>query len=199
MSYQRTTTAGMAGSASYSEFLKDIYSSLRTLTTGLAMVNTRLDTISQQLQSFDGRLTSQDQRAEFLAARIDTLIQQSETVQTRQSTNRLSILNELDTLGTQQIEPSTIINDIAARVQTNPRVPASRILFDIPEISITEDEQDTQQNQQDSLMGIYKNKTNQPTTAPSTASSTFQLDQILNQESEQQQGQILTTNFLILD
>ena len=118
MSYQRTPTSGLAGSASYSEFLKDIYSNLRTLTTGLAMINTRLDTISQQLQNFEGRLTNQDHRAEYIASRIDTLIQQSQTTQIRQSTNNLSILSELDTLGTRQVEPSNIINDVTARLHS---------------------------------------------------------------------------------
>lgn len=194
MSY-RPTTSGMSGSASYSEFLKDIYTSLRTLTTGLAAINIRLDNISTQLQNFETRLTSQDQRAEFLATRIDTLIQQSQTTQIRQTTSGLSILNELDTLGLQQVEPNTTINDTAARLQTRPQIAANRLLFTIPEINITEDVQDTL-DQQNSLMGLYnKNKTNQSSVSCNAVS--HDLEQ--HQESEQNQEQYQSTNFLILD
>jgi len=200
MSYQRpTTTTGMTtGSASYSEFLKDIYSSLRTLSTGLALINTRLDTVSQQLQKFETQLTNQDQRAEFLSARIDTLIQQTQNTQIRQSTNSISLLNELDTLGTRQVEPSTIINEVATRQQSNLRVPANRILFDIPEINITEDEINgcgTLNN----LLGIDNKQENiQPSTTIEAGHLNSQnMEQQLNPKNQSEQT--IINNFLILD
>lgn len=143
MSFQRPsfgTTGASPSSASYSEFLKDIYSSLRTLSTGLATINTRLDNMTSQLQSFESRLASQDQQSQILANKLDTLIQQRENSQIRQTTSGLSLLSELDTLGTRQVEPSTAVIDIATRLQTTSRISANRMLFDIPEINITEDE-----------------------------------------------------------
>lgn len=143
MSYQRPsfgTTGATPSSASYSEFLKDIYSSLRTLSTGLVTINTRLATMAAQLQAFDTRLASQDQQSQILANKLDTLIQQRENFQIRQTTSGLSLLSELDTLGTKQVEPSTAVIDIATLLQTTSRISDNRMLFDIPEINITEDE-----------------------------------------------------------
>ena len=109
MSFQRPGLVnGSAGpsSASYSEFLKDIYSGLRALSTGVATINTRLDTLTQQLQSFDARLERQDQISQTLADRMETIIEQRENSQIRQITSGLSLLSELDTLGSRQVEPS---------------------------------------------------------------------------------------------
>jgi len=115
MSFQRPMNTTGPSSASYSEFLKDIYSSLRVLTTGLSGINQRLDILTQQLQSFDARLNNQDQMAQNLADRIDRLIQQTETKEIRQTTTGLSLLSELDTLGARQVEPSTGLADLGAR------------------------------------------------------------------------------------
>ena len=109
MSFQRPGLVnGSAGpsSASYSEFLKDIYSGLSALSTGVATINTRLDTLTQQLQSFDARLERQDQISQTLADRMETIIEQRENSQIRQTTSGLSLLSELDTLGSRQVEPS---------------------------------------------------------------------------------------------
>jgi hypothetical protein len=118
MSFQRpinsTTTNGGPSSASYSEFLKDIYSSLRTLTTGLNGIHQRLDTLTQQFQSLDARLDKQEQMSQTLVDRLDTLIQQRENSQIRQTTTGLSLLSELDNLGTRQVEPSTGLAELGS-------------------------------------------------------------------------------------
>jgi hypothetical protein len=118
MSFQRpinsTTPNGGPSSASYSEFLKDIYSSLRTLTIGMNNITQRLDTFTQQFQSLDARLDKQDQMSQTLADRIDTLIQQRDNSQIRQTTNGLSLLSELDTLGSRQVEPSTGLAELGS-------------------------------------------------------------------------------------
>jgi hypothetical protein len=115
MSFQRPNIVAGPSSASYSEFLKDIYSSLRNLTVGLNLINQRLDNLQQQFQSFDARLENQDKMAQNLANRIDTLIQQTESQQIRQTTNGMSLLSELDNLGARQVEPSTGLAELGLR------------------------------------------------------------------------------------
>ena len=117
MSFQRPGLAnGIAGpsSSAYSEFLKDIYSSLRSLTLGLATITSRLDTISSHLLTFDARLDYQDQMTQSLATRLNLLVQQTENTQIRQTTNGLSILSELDTMGSRQVEPSTGLAELGS-------------------------------------------------------------------------------------
>ena len=141
MSYQRpinsTTTNAGPSSASYSEFLKDIYSSLRTLTTGLNGINQRLDTFTQQFQSIEARLEKQDQNTQTLADRIDTLIQQRENSQIRQTTTGLSLLSELDTLGTRQVEPSIGLAELGSlnNKSTTNISQVSRLSFQLSRIS----------------------------------------------------------------
>lgn len=113
MSFQRPISA--PSSASYSEFLKDIYSSLRSLSTGLVTINTRLDTFAQQLESFNARLAKQDLHTQNMSNRIDTLIQRTENTQIRQTTTSVSLLSELDNLGSRQVEPSIGLVELGAR------------------------------------------------------------------------------------
>lgn len=201
MSYQRpissTSTSGPS-SASYSEFLKDIYSGLRALSTGVAAINTRLDTLTQQLQSFDTRLERQDQMSQTLADRIETLIQQRENSQIRQTTNGLSLLSELDTLGSRQVEPSTGLAKLGLR--TDKLISSSSLLSKlsfqlpgIPELSglneLPESGATALSLQQIPDIIIQKPSTGLPNNEPSTG--------VLN-SAEPMTTQI-GTNFLILD
>jgi hypothetical protein len=139
MSFQRPGLVnGSAGpsSASYSEFLKDIYSGLRALSTGVATINTRLDTLTQQLQSFDARLERQDQISQTLADRMETIIQQHENSQIRQTTSGLSLLSELDTLGSRQVEPSIGLSKLGLRTDKlmSSNCVVSKLSFQLPGI-----------------------------------------------------------------
>ena len=137
MSFQRPTNI-VAGpsSASYSEFLKDIYSSLRNLTAGLNLINQRLDNLQQQLQSFDTRLVNQDQMAQNLATRLDTLIQRTENQQIRQTTTGLNLLSELDNLGSREVEPSTGLAELGLWTEKRlaPVSLLSKLSFQLPGI-----------------------------------------------------------------
>ena len=191
MSFQRPsfTTTGTASpsSASYSEFLKDIYSSLRNLSAGLAQINTRLDTLTAQVQSFDTRFQKQDNMSQNLADRVDALFQQTQTTQIRQSTSGLSLLSELDNLGTSQIQPSAGLAELGPRIKSSlsaTNSSANRLSFQIPEIPeiqeiskiIIHDVSETNQIESHSHQPSYTHETTDSTTV-------------------QQQG----NNFLILD
>lgn len=115
MSFQRPNVVAGPSSASYSEFLKDIYSSLRNLTSGLNLINQRLDNIQLQFQSFDARLEQQDQMVQSISNKLDTLIHQNENTQIRQTTTGMSLLSELDNLGARQVEPSTGLAELGLR------------------------------------------------------------------------------------
>ena len=207
MSYQRptssTSTSGPS-SASYSEFLKDIYSGLRALSTGVAAINTRLDTLTQQLQSFDARLDQQNQMSQTLADRIETLIQQRENSQIRQTTNGLSLLSELDTLGSRQVEPSTGLAELGLR--TDKLISSSSLLSKlsfqlpgIPELSglnefpglneLSESDTTSFSLQQIPDIIIQEPSTGLPNNEPSTG--------VMN--SAEPVTTQLGTNFLILD
>ena len=197
MSFQRhtnsTTTNGGPSSASYSEFLKDIYSSLRTLTTGLNSIHQRLDTFTKQFQSLDARLDKQEQLSQTLANRIDTLIQQRDNSQIRQTTTGLSLLSELDTLGSRQIEPSTGLAELGQR--TDKLISSSSLLsklsFQLPEIHEFPESgiMATTTPQQFPDIIIHEPSTGLPNNGPSTEVS----------NSGKPVTAQLGTNFLILD
>jgi hypothetical protein len=195
MSFQKPNMSTGPSSASYSEFLKDIYSSLRNLTAGLNLINQRLDKLTEQLQSFDSRLANQDQLAQNLTSRLDTLIQQTETQQIRQTTNGLSLLTELDNLGYQQVRPNAGLTELGTRTDkllasTNV---LSKLSFQLPEIPDLSDIITLKQ----SLTNIIStdqecNKPSTTTTGITTTNTEINLEtQHLNQQ--------LGTNFLILD
>jgi len=212
MSFQRPiiNTSGPS-TASYSEFLKDIYSSLRALTTGLNGINQQLDTLTQQLKSFDARLANQDQMTLDLSARIDTLIQRTETQQIRQTTNGLSLLSELDNLGSREVEPSTGLVELGQR--TAGRLPpvglSSKFSFQLTE---TPDKPDNTFG----LPGIpdiiiheasptngnsYGHEFDEPSrtaTADTTTTANINTNPVINSEPVDTKPQ-LGLNFLILD
>ena len=201
MSFQRPSSVnGSAGpsSVSYSEFLKDIYSGLRALSTGVATINTRLDTLTQQLQSFDARLERQDQISQTLADRMETIIQQRENSQIRQATNGLSLLSELDTLGSRQVEPSTGLAELGLR--TDKLISSTSLLSKlsfqlpgIPELSglneLPESGTTAFSLQQIPNIIIQEPSTGLPNNEPSTG--------VMN--SAEPVSAQLGTNFLILD
>jgi len=135
MSFQRPNMVAGPSSASYSEFLKDIYSSLRNLTSGINLISQRLDNLQKQLQSFDAMLEQQNQMSLNLATRLDTLIQQTKTKEIRQTTTGLSLLSELDTLGSRQVEPSTGLAELGLRTdKLLSTTLLSKLSFQFPEI-----------------------------------------------------------------
>jgi hypothetical protein len=203
MSFQRpinsTTTNGGPSSASYSEFLKDIYSSLRTLTTGLNGIHQRLDTLTQQFQSLDARLDKQEQMSQTLVDRLDTLIQQRENSQIRQTTTGLSLLSELDNLGSRQVEPSTGLAELGSlnskSMTTISQV--SKLSFqlskfpELPELS--------EIHQQDLDLDLYNVEATQPNVVISGQQFQQPSTALEPSHGSTQPSAQLGTNFLILD
>lgn len=202
MSFQRPGLVNSGtgpSSATYSEFLKDIYSSLRTLTIGLNNINQRLDTFTQQFQSLDARLEKHDQLAHIISDKLDMLVQQRENQQIRQTTNGLSLLSELDTLGSRQVEPSTGLAQLGMR--TDKLISSSCLLSKlsfqlpgIPELSGIHESPESgiivpQTLHQIPDIIIHETSTGLPNNGPSTEVS----------NPAEPASKQLGTNFLILD
>lgn len=130
MSFQRPTTASPGpSSASYSEFLKDIYFSMRTLTTGLGNVNQRLDGLATQLASFDTQLTNQGQILRELTDKVDILNKCHENTMNLNTSTGANILSELDTLGLRQIEPSNELLELGTLNSQTMKIKQPKILW----------------------------------------------------------------------
>ena len=195
MSFQRPNMVAGPSSASYSEFLKDIYSSLRSLAAGLNLINQRLDNLEHQFKSFDTRLANQDQLAQNLSNRLDTLIQRTENQQIRQTTTGLSLLTELDTLGSRQVEPSTGLAELGLRSDKflSSTGLFSKLSFQIPEIQeIPEIIASESSLTYDKKQGPELNEPSTTTIGITTTNSG------INSEPADTKPQ-LGTNFLILD
>lgn len=195
MSFQRPNMVAGPSSSSYSEFLKDIYSSLRSLTAGLNLINQRLDNIQQQFQSFDTRLANQDQLVQNLGIRLDTLIQRTENQQIRQTTTGLSLLTELDTLGSRQVEPSTELAELGLRSDKflSSTGLLSKLSFQLPRIpELYEIPTSEQLPTNDILTDQECDKPSTTTTGITTTNSGINSEPV---DTKPQLG----TNFLILD
>jgi hypothetical protein len=196
MSFQRPISTHGPSTASYSEFLKDIYSSLRSLSTGLATINTRLDTLTQHLQSVDARLAQQDFHTQNLSERIDTLIQRTENTQIRQTTASTSLLSELDALGARQVEPSTGLAELGARTDKSISSTGlfSKLSFQLPPISELSEITTLERSPTNTI------STDQQFDEPSTTTTGITTtNSEINTESMDSNQQQLGTNFLILD